>query len=341
MDIETYNRREKMLKLREELLAVEEDRMTGRTGTTVDELDAYLDDIIEEVQSMAGNETYKVILSDRAKQMPGTHIRFMAQVNKEAASDKKKEIVQSVFYGLISLEVRKMKSKRAMWIFAAIPMIVTSIVLQFMPDTIPMHHDLAGNTDRWGSKMESFIFPVIIMFITLFWYLLIRVYEKKAVNAEVEKEQLEAKSAAKVLSIVGLSQAVMFGIMHYFILYSSYVQASTGGSKSTIDIAKVSCILCGIMFVVLGNFMTKAKKNSVVGVRTVWSMHNDNTWRKSNLIGAICIICAGLLTIITTVFANGIISTILMLVYIILASVIAVIYSKKEFDIERKKEGLS
>ena len=49
MDIEAYNRREKMLKLREELLAVEEDRMAGRTGTTVDELDAYLDDIIEEV----------------------------------------------------------------------------------------------------------------------------------------------------------------------------------------------------------------------------------------------------------------------------------------------------
>ena len=49
MDIETYNRREKMLKLREELLAVGEDRMAGRTGTTVDELDAYLDDIIEEV----------------------------------------------------------------------------------------------------------------------------------------------------------------------------------------------------------------------------------------------------------------------------------------------------
>ena len=59
-------------------------------------------------------------------------------------------------------------------------------------------------------------------------------------------------------------------------------------------------------------------------------------WR--NLIGAICIICAGLLTIITTVFANGIISTILMLVYVILAAVIAVIYSKKVFDVERKKE---
>ena len=49
MDIETYNRREKMLKLREELLAVEEDRLAGRNGCTLDELDAYLDDVITAV----------------------------------------------------------------------------------------------------------------------------------------------------------------------------------------------------------------------------------------------------------------------------------------------------
>ena len=49
MDIETFNRREKMLRLREELLSVEEDRLTGRTGCTLDELDSYLDDMIDEV----------------------------------------------------------------------------------------------------------------------------------------------------------------------------------------------------------------------------------------------------------------------------------------------------
>lgn len=46
MDIETYQRREKMLKLREELLAVEEDRLAGRLGCTVDELDTFLDSVI-------------------------------------------------------------------------------------------------------------------------------------------------------------------------------------------------------------------------------------------------------------------------------------------------------
>ena len=48
MAIETYTRREKMLKLREELLAVEEDRVNGSKGYTLDELDAYLDDVIAE-----------------------------------------------------------------------------------------------------------------------------------------------------------------------------------------------------------------------------------------------------------------------------------------------------
>ncbi|PKM81171.1 MAG: prevent-host-death protein [Firmicutes bacterium HGW-Firmicutes-14] len=49
MDIDAFARREKMLKLREELLAVEEDRLAGRAGVTPDELNKYLEDIIDEV----------------------------------------------------------------------------------------------------------------------------------------------------------------------------------------------------------------------------------------------------------------------------------------------------
>ena len=50
MDIDAFTRREKMLKLREELLAVEEDRMAGRIGVTPDELDSYLENTIDEVE---------------------------------------------------------------------------------------------------------------------------------------------------------------------------------------------------------------------------------------------------------------------------------------------------
>ena len=46
MDIVSFTRREKMLQLREELIAVEEDRLAGRMGCNLDELDAYLDNIL-------------------------------------------------------------------------------------------------------------------------------------------------------------------------------------------------------------------------------------------------------------------------------------------------------
>ena len=48
VNIDAYNQREKMLHLREELLSVEEARLAGRVGCSIDELDSYLDNIIEE-----------------------------------------------------------------------------------------------------------------------------------------------------------------------------------------------------------------------------------------------------------------------------------------------------
>lgn len=48
LECEAYNRQNKMLELREELFAVEKDRLTGRTGCTLDELESYLDDVISE-----------------------------------------------------------------------------------------------------------------------------------------------------------------------------------------------------------------------------------------------------------------------------------------------------
>ena len=48
MDIDTYNRREQMLKLREELLAVEEDRLHGAPGYSIEEVTAMMRAAIRE-----------------------------------------------------------------------------------------------------------------------------------------------------------------------------------------------------------------------------------------------------------------------------------------------------
>jgi hypothetical protein len=57
MDIEAFTLRERMLELREKLLAVEEYRLAGRAGTMPDELDKCLDSIIDEVEHGKGSNS--------------------------------------------------------------------------------------------------------------------------------------------------------------------------------------------------------------------------------------------------------------------------------------------
>lgn len=53
MDLEAFIRREKMLKLREELLAVEEERLHGATGYSIDEVTTMLE---QSISAVAGEE---------------------------------------------------------------------------------------------------------------------------------------------------------------------------------------------------------------------------------------------------------------------------------------------
>ena len=49
MDLKTFARRESMLKLRETLIASEEDRLAGKTGYSIDEVAKMMQQVIREV----------------------------------------------------------------------------------------------------------------------------------------------------------------------------------------------------------------------------------------------------------------------------------------------------
>lgn len=229
--------------------------------------------------------------------------------------------------------------KKIIWIIAAIPLIVTVILLPFIPERIPMHYNFNGEIDRWGSRTEQLIFPIAILLITLLWHFMIRSFEKKKNTARSEKEAAEAEANCRLLNIVSISMSVMYGIMHFFLLYGACAAADSGSDYAAVDIGRISCILCGSILIILGNFMPRLRRNSVAGVRTVWSLYNDNTWRKSNRFGSIALIITGILIIITASFAGAVISTIMMIIYLILALVITMIYSKKVYDREKMSDN--
>lgn len=223
-----------------------------------------------------------------------------------------------------------MKNK-ILWFISALPLIVTGIVLKSFPDEVPMHYDFSGNIDRWGSKNEQFIFPVIILCMTLFWQIFITFYSKKQTRATEDKERQEAKKNQFIIYIAAFGTTIQFAIMHFFFLYSAWLEATTGSDKMIIDINMITFILLGILLVILGNFMPKAKKNAAFGLRTVWSMENDQTWAASQRAGGKALIAAGILIVICSLILDGITLIAAGLFFIVAASVVAVIYSHKAY----------
>ena len=49
--------------------------------------------------------------------------------------------------------------KKIMWLLSLVPLIITAVALQFLPESVPMHYNMAGQINRWGSKYENLSFP--------------------------------------------------------------------------------------------------------------------------------------------------------------------------------------
>lgn len=232
--------------------------------------------------------------------------------------------------------------KKLMWAVSLLSLIGTAVVIPLLPERVPMHYDMAGNIDRWGSRYEALIFPVILLLLSLLWTLMIRYFERKAQKTADEKERAGAKTNAKVLGIVGVSTAAMFTVMQAFALYGAYNGAVSEAAKQTVDIGRVCVILMGILLIVLGNFMTKTRRNHVVGVRLPWSMYNDTTWKKSNRFGAFALMLAGVLTILIGALMKSAVGAMLaMLALVGAAAIVTAIYAHQVYiqEVEAGKGG--
>lgn len=122
-----------------------------------------------------------------------------------------------------------------------------------------MHYDFAGNIDRWGSKNENLVLPLLTILMALVWTILISYYKKKSEKADDEKESVSLKSTVKVFDIVGVAQIILFTIMQGFLLYGEYTEVITSATRQAVDIGKIVCILMGVFFIILGNYMTKTR----------------------------------------------------------------------------------
>lgn len=230
--------------------------------------------------------------------------------------------------------------KKVMWIIVCIDIVAVAVALSLLPDVVPMHYNFAGEIDRWGSKFEELILPGIMVIFALCWTLFLRYYEKKVTKLTEEKEIKSTNTNIKVLGITGVALTIIWTGLMGVSIYNDFTTATLADSTSPLSIARVSTFLCSLLLIVFGNILPKTRVNSTVGLRTPWSMYNDETWRRSNKVGGYSLIVVGILSVITAAIVTGEMTpTLFMLAYLIIDVFIMIWYSHKVYKEEKKKES--
>jgi len=93
----------------------------------------------------------------------------------------------------------------------------------------------------------------------------------------------------------------------------------------------------GLLFILIGLMIRKAKRNYFIGIRTPWTLANDVVWEKTHRLGSKLFIAAGILTLLSLLFPDK--TFVILMVSILGASLIAVVYSYLVFRQEEKKNS--
>jgi len=189
-----------------------------------------------------------------------------------------------------------MKTKKILFYsLMFLPLVVVLIALWFLPEQIPVHYGINNEVTRWGSKFETLVYPIITV---VFGYFMLGMAKYSA------KHEENGNNNENVCIVTGIVSLVLFNAMTGYFLYADF-NSIENLSSITLDINQLLFGILGVSMIILGNIMPKLRMNSVIGLRTVWSMKNEMTWKKSQRFGGIFFIIGGVVTVVICFLTEG------------------------------------
>lgn len=169
--------------------------------------------------------------------------------------------------------------------FTAVCLGLTAWVYPQLPAHIPIHWNIKGEMDGRGPRYLLWVFAVLptalAAFIALF------------PGVDLKKEGVEKHRRAYFVAM-GVVTSLMFA------LFGFVFSAARGASLENLFF--VIPLMLGLSLVVLGNFAPQVKPNKVFGIRTPWTLSDEEVWRKTHRFGAYVLVISGFLLVGSSFF---------------------------------------
>jgi len=193
-----------------------------------------------------------------------------------------------------------------------VPVAYLLFVYSALPVSVPMHYDINGKANRYGSKDEFMLVQGGMLVVELLVYLLIRFLP------DIDPKK-RAKYSESTFQKIALGIIIFLSALNIIIVFSAINQE--------ISIAKLLFPLIGLLFVFLGNMMNNIKPNYFVGVRTPWTLESEDTWRATHRLASKVWFAGGIILTLLTLLLPAGIGSVVFMVGIIGMAAVPIIYS--------------
>ena len=219
-------------------------------------------------------------------------------------------------------DTEKNKYRLYFWIaliaFSIIQATVLFILASRLPNKVPVHFNYNFEVDRWGSPFELLFVSIIPSLLFIIRLIVGNLYKQKPHNVKIEDH---------IIMTVGF-----FLITISWWLYSiSLRPIETLKSESIRFLPSFIYLFLGVFAIILGNYEGTIKPNKTLGIKTKWTLEDDENWRKTHrFAGPLTIIGGFVFTIcgILLLFLRRIYLYVFPpILFIILVGVIPTIYS--------------
>jgi len=148
-----------------------------------------------------------------------------------------------------------------------LPIVYVASIYSSLPASVPVHFDIDGRPNGYGSKGDFLGTQGILIIMSAFVYLLMKFLP--AIDPKKYVKYGEATFQKLALGIVFFMAALDIAIA-YAAVHQSF------------EVGKLLLPIIGLLFAFIGNIMNSIKPNYFAGVRTPWTLEDPDTWRSTH-----------------------------------------------------------
>lgn len=178
-----------------------------------------------------------------------------------------------------------LKTEWPVWIVMAGLLLGAVLVYPHLPEQVPSHWNIQGEVDDYqGRFFGAFFFPLMIVGLYLLMLVLPVIDPRRENYARFR----------------GAYTFLRWGFVIFMtILYGVTIAVALGYG---VDVGWMVKAMVAGLFIIIGNYMGQFRHNYFVGIKTPWTLANEEVWQRTHRMGGKLWVICGLICLVVSPF---------------------------------------